>query len=259
MIGVSAKLDEELATKAEEQIEREKPHLADMFLDPLESLDLIFEAVIQTSAILDLLASQEPVWTNSVVEGNHDDVRARRFDQPGSIVVCIRIRIEATTLYPKEHREIGRVLWGIHIDEQAIFGFTSAHRVFPSWDTNGAVLSHGLSAWDAQAIGLLHIPCLLLEHPLLAVDPAEQQIATGRQEAQHIACLATVQCRWRAHRLGILCTQDLQLPSGQMQPEAVAEPRRKDCSAAFCGGTADRHKKDKGSKGYSKKWAINPI
>lgn len=112
-----------------------------MFLDPLESLDLVFEAVIQTSAILDLRGSQEPIRSNSVVEGNHDDLRARRFDQPSSIVVGIRIGVEPTTLYPEEHREVGRIPWGIHIDEQAIFGFSRAHRVFPSWDTDGSVLS----------------------------------------------------------------------------------------------------------------------
>lgn len=85
------------------------------------------------------------------------------------------------------------------------------------------------------------LPYLLLEHPLLAADPVGQQIATVRQEGQHNACPATVQCRWRAHGLDTVYSQGLQQTSGRMQQEVVAEPRRKDCSGAFSAGAPDQH------------------
>lgn len=50
-------------------------YLADVFLHPLESLDLIFQTIVQAGSILNFFTGQKAVRPNTVIESNDDDIQ----------------------------------------------------------------------------------------------------------------------------------------------------------------------------------------
>jgi hypothetical protein len=72
--------------------------LADILLNPLQGLDLIFETVVDTAALDNLVCSQESIRTNTVVEVHDDNIVVARFYETRAIVVRIRVCVESTAL-----------------------------------------------------------------------------------------------------------------------------------------------------------------
>lgn len=77
-----------------------------MFLYPMQSLDLILEAIIQTCMLLlNFSTSQKPIQANPIVEGHDDNAHIGRFYQAARIIVGVGVAIETSTLNPKEDRK----------------------------------------------------------------------------------------------------------------------------------------------------------
>lgn len=85
--------------------------LADILLDPLKSFDLIFQAIVQTPFRLNLLARQESIRPDSVVEGDDNDVLSRSLDQTCPVVIGVGVGIEPSTLDPEVDWQARRIRW----------------------------------------------------------------------------------------------------------------------------------------------------
>jgi hypothetical protein len=72
--------------------------LADIFLYPLQGLDLISETIVGSAALNNLIRSQETIRTNTVVEVDNNNVVVARFNQTGAVVVRVRVCVESTAL-----------------------------------------------------------------------------------------------------------------------------------------------------------------
>jgi hypothetical protein len=83
--------------------------LADIFLYPLQSLDLVSETVVGSASLNNLVWSQETIRTNTVVEVDDDNVVVACFDQTGTVVVGVRVGVESTALNEEVDGE--RVVW----------------------------------------------------------------------------------------------------------------------------------------------------
>jgi hypothetical protein len=79
--------------------------LANVLLDPLQSLDLIFEAIVGASALDNLVGSQESIRTNAVVEVHDNNIVVACFDKTRAVVVGVRVCVESTTLNEEVDRE----------------------------------------------------------------------------------------------------------------------------------------------------------
>ena len=77
-----------------------------MLLHPFESLELILDTVVETSALLNFFTGEKPEWPHAVVEGHHDDIVIRCFDQVRSVVIGIRKLCEASALEKEVNREV---------------------------------------------------------------------------------------------------------------------------------------------------------
>jgi hypothetical protein len=125
----------------------------DVSVDPLKSLDLVLEAVVQASARY----WKEAVRAYSVVEGDYDDVEARRLDKTGSIKVGVAIGVEATAasvvsteplgiilndlpLDEEKYWQIRGVAWSIHVKEQTVLGRASHCGVLVGAQANKTML-----------------------------------------------------------------------------------------------------------------------
>lgn len=49
-------------------------YLADMLLHPFECLALILQSIVQTRALRYFFGSQKSIWSDAVVEGDHNNV-----------------------------------------------------------------------------------------------------------------------------------------------------------------------------------------
>jgi hypothetical protein len=74
-----------------------------MILHPLESLDLIFQPIVQASLLLNFLTSKKTVWSNTVIEGDDHDIQLRGLDQARTVVILIRQRRKSPALNEKVH------------------------------------------------------------------------------------------------------------------------------------------------------------
>ena len=72
--------------------------LLNVLLHPLQCLNLIPKTVVWSTALDDLLGSQETVGTNAVVEVHDDDVVVAGFDQTRAVVVGVRVCVESPAL-----------------------------------------------------------------------------------------------------------------------------------------------------------------
>lgn len=61
-------------------------YLADVFLNPVQGLPLIFQAVVQAATLTNFLRCQKSMGTNSIIEVHDDQLHAARFDQRGAVV-----------------------------------------------------------------------------------------------------------------------------------------------------------------------------
>lgn len=77
--------------------------LVNVVVNPFQGLPLIFQSVVET---VDLTTCEEAIWTDAIVESNHDDVVARGRDQSTAIILSVGIVVEATTLDEKVHRQL---------------------------------------------------------------------------------------------------------------------------------------------------------
>lgn len=99
-------------------------YLVNVFLNPLQQLDHVLEATIQTTTLLDFLRCKEAIWANTVIERDDHNVEVRCFNQPGPVVVGIGQSIEPTALNPDKHWQsgsAGRIRRGVDVYVQAIF------------------------------------------------------------------------------------------------------------------------------------------
>jgi len=69
-----------------------------MLLNPFKHLNLVLEAIVQTTTFANLSARQEAIRTNAVIKGDNDNAHISRLDQASSIVIGISINIKAATL-----------------------------------------------------------------------------------------------------------------------------------------------------------------
>ena len=65
--------------------------LANVLLQPLQSLDLILETIVGATSLDNLLRGKEAIGTNAVVEVYNDNVVVACFDQTGAVVIGIRV------------------------------------------------------------------------------------------------------------------------------------------------------------------------
>jgi hypothetical protein len=72
--------------------------LADILLNPLQSLDLISQTVVGSAALNDLIRSQEAIRTNTVVEVDNDNIVVTCFNQTGAVVVRVGVCVKSTAL-----------------------------------------------------------------------------------------------------------------------------------------------------------------
>jgi len=72
--------------------------LANVALNPLESFSLVFQSIVDGSVFRDFLAGNESIWTNAVVKVDDYNVEITCSDQATTIVVGIRVCVEASTL-----------------------------------------------------------------------------------------------------------------------------------------------------------------
>ena len=91
---------------------------ANVLLQPLQRFPLVFQSVVYTAASQHFLACQKPIWTNPVIEIDHNNIHSTSLYQTAPIVIGIRIGVESATLNEEVYRELrlgGRVSWCIDI------------------------------------------------------------------------------------------------------------------------------------------------
>jgi hypothetical protein len=126
--------------------------LANVLLDPLQSLDLIFETVVCASTLDDLVGSQESIRTDAVVEVYNHDIVVACFDQARAIVVRVGVCVEATALNEKVDRERvvrSSIRRSENIDEKTILRRGIA-RCGSSTQTKVSRLSHHIVSSERQ-------------------------------------------------------------------------------------------------------------
>ena len=77
---------------------RVNSEFANVLLYPLQSLDLIFQTIVGTAALDDLIRSQETIRSNAVVEVDDNNVVVAGFNQTRAVVVGVRVCVESTAL-----------------------------------------------------------------------------------------------------------------------------------------------------------------
>lgn len=93
-----------------------------MLLDPFKRFYLVLEPIVQASALLDLLSRKETIGTNTIIERYDYYIHPGGFDQTGTIVVGVGIRIISPSLNPEEDRQLGglHICRSIDIQEEAV-------------------------------------------------------------------------------------------------------------------------------------------
>lgn len=135
-------------------------YLLNVLLNPLQQRSLVQVTSIQVSIRLHLFAGEESPWTNTIVEGNDDDIMISCLDDGSTIHVRTGIRCETTTLNENEDgmklRDIRR---RVNISEETIFRGTLFDTSRRSRKTMSAVLS-AVSKMRFEDEDIL--PCLLV-------------------------------------------------------------------------------------------------
>lgn len=89
-----------------------------VLLQPLQRFSLVFQSVVYTAASQHFPACQKSIWTNSVIEIDHNNIHPTSLYQPAPIVVGIPVGVKSATLNEEVYRELrlgGRVSWRIDI------------------------------------------------------------------------------------------------------------------------------------------------
>jgi hypothetical protein len=64
-------------------------YFADMLLNPLQGLALVFQTIVQTGSFFNLFSGKESVRSNPIVESDHHHIVSGCLDQPSAVIVGI--------------------------------------------------------------------------------------------------------------------------------------------------------------------------